>query len=282
MTTKATSLKEAFTEKYPGYGCVLRMFEEANGCGAEWGELSKLRLVRFAEYMGERVSPNSARQYAAKLKAVLNRYSDEVELGFDFASVLTLKEQVSVNTYLDEAEIRLLSAVDVANDTERLIRDQFVLGCVTGARHSDFSQFTPDNISGGWLSYVSQKTKVYVEIPVSPILRRYMRDFSPALGDRKVSDVYFNDTVRKLAEKAGITARTRCFRAGSSVTGRKCDLIASHTARRSCASNLAARGVSEVWIKKILGHTRGTTDRYICCEGRRMPKEAMDYFASFK
>lgn len=277
-----TTLKEAFLEKYPKYGIILRMYEEANECSAEWDELSKLRLIRFTEYMGERVAPNSARQYAAKLKAVLNRYSDEIRLDFNFAEILSLKEQVSVNTFLDEDEIRRLAAVEVSNDTERLIRDQFVLGCVTGARHSDFAQFTEENIEGGWLSYVSQKTKVFVEIPVSPILKRFISENSPALGERSVSDVYFNDTIRKLCERAGITAKTRCFKAGKNVSGRKCDLIASHTARRSCASNLAERGVSEVWIKKILGHTRGTTDRYICCEGRRMPKEARDYFMSFK
>lgn len=258
------------------------MFEEANGCAAEWGELSKLRLIKFVEYMEEKVAPNSARQYAAKLKAVLNRYSDEVKLDFNFAPILTLKEQVSVNIALNEDEIKSLILISVNNETERLIRDQFVLGCVTGARHSDFSQFTPNNIEGSWLSYVSQKTKVYVEIPVSPILKRFIKEKSPALGERRVSDVYFNDTIRMLAEKAGITGKVRCFKAGKNVAGRKCDLIASHTARRSCASNLAARGVSEVWIKKILGHTRGTTDRYICCEGRQMPKEAKDYFQSFK
>ena len=277
-----TTLQEAFLGKYPKYGIILRMFEEANGCNAEWGELSKLRLIRFTEYMGERVAPNSARQYAAKLKAVLNRYSDEVKLDFDFAPILTLKEQVSVNIALNEDEIKSLISVPVNNETERLIRDQFVLGCVTGARHSDFSQFTEENIEGGWLSYVSQKTKVFVEIPVSPILKRFTRENSPALGNREVSDVYFNNTIRMLCERAGITAKTRCFKAGKNVSGRKCDLVASHTARRSCASNLAARGVSEVWIKKILGHTRGTTDRYICCEGKQMPKEAKDYFQSFK
>ena len=277
-----TTLKEAFLDKYPKYGIILRMYEEANECSATWNELSKLRLIRFTEYLCERVSPNSARQYAAKFKAVLNRYSDEIRLDFNFAEILSLKEQVSVNTFLDEDEIRRLAAVEVSNETERLIRDQFVLGCVTGARHSDYAQFTPENIEGGWLSYVSQKTKVYVEIPVSPILERFIREQSPALGERRVSDVYFNDTLRMLAEKAGITGKVRCFKAGKNVAGRKCDLIASHTARRSCASNLAARGVSEVWIKKILGHTRGTTDRYICCEGRRMPKEAVEYFRSFK
>ena len=277
-----TTLKEAFLAKYPKYGIILRMFEEANGCTAEWGELSKLHLIRFTEYMAERVAPNSARQYAAKLKAVLNRYSDEISLSFDFAPILTLKEQVSVNIALDEGEIKRLISVPVNSETERLVRDQFVLGCVTGARHSDYTQFTEDNIEGGWLSYVSRKTKVFVEIPVSPILRRFIRENSPALRERNISDVHFNNTLRILCERAGITAKTRCFKAGENMSGRKCDLVASHTARRSCASNLAARGVSEVWIKKVLGHTRGTTARYICCEGRHMPEEAKDYFYSFK
>ena len=66
------TLKEAFLDKYPKYGIILRMYEEANECTAEWSELSKLRLIRFTEYMGERVAPNSVRQYAAKMKAVLN------------------------------------------------------------------------------------------------------------------------------------------------------------------------------------------------------------------
>lgn len=274
------TLKEAFLNKYPKYGIILRMFEEANGCNAEWSELSKLRLIRFVEYMSERVSPNSARQYAAKFKAVLNRQSEEVELPNGYNEILSLKEQVSVNTYLTEEEIRSLILLDLTG-TEKIIRDQFVLGCITGARHSDFSQFNSTNVSCGWLSYVSQKTKVFVEIPVSPFLKKLIKEKSASLTEKTVSDVYFNETIRRICRAAGIVGMTRVFRAGKSEVGCKCDFVASHTARRSCASNLAARGVSEVWIKKILGHTRGTTDRYICCEGRNMPKEALDYFFAF-
>ncbi len=136
-----------------------------------------------------------------KLKAVLNLYSDEVHLGFDFTSPLTLKEQVSVNTYLTEDEITSLISLPVDNDTERLIRDQFVLGCVTGARHSDYSQFMAVNIEGGWLSYVSHKTKVFVEIPVSPILKRFIKEKSPALNGKTVSDVYLTIRSENLPKK---------------------------------------------------------------------------------
>ena len=36
--------------------------------------------VFFADYMEERLAPNSVRQYATKLKSVLNLYNEEVEL----------------------------------------------------------------------------------------------------------------------------------------------------------------------------------------------------------
>ena len=123
-----TTLKEAFLDKYPKYGIILRMYEEANECSVTWDELSKLRLIRFTEYLCERVSPNSARQYAAKFKAVLNRYSDEIRLDFNFAEILSLKEQVSVNTFLDEDEIRRLAAVVVAYQAIGFIGEWAITG----------------------------------------------------------------------------------------------------------------------------------------------------------
>ena len=44
----------------------------------------KVRLQAFVDYMEERLAPNSVRQYAAKLKAVLNLYNEEVELPKDY------------------------------------------------------------------------------------------------------------------------------------------------------------------------------------------------------
>ena len=87
---KQTTLKEAMKMKYPAYADnILRMFEAANLCEATWENLTKVRLQRLIDYMGERIAPNSVAQYATKLKAVLNLYSEEVELPRDYAKVLT-------------------------------------------------------------------------------------------------------------------------------------------------------------------------------------------------
>ena len=53
------TLKESFRQKYPAYMNILNMFEAANLCDATWENLTKVRLQKFIDYMGERLSPNS-------------------------------------------------------------------------------------------------------------------------------------------------------------------------------------------------------------------------------
>lgn len=55
------------------------------------GESFKSPIAGFVDYMEERLAPNSVRQYAAKLKAVLNLYNEEVELPKDYNKILSVK-----------------------------------------------------------------------------------------------------------------------------------------------------------------------------------------------
>lgn len=81
------------------------MFETANLCDATWENITKVRLQKFVDYMGERLLPNSVNQYATKQKAVLNLYSDEISLPRGFAKVLTPKKTAVQNVYLTETGI---------------------------------------------------------------------------------------------------------------------------------------------------------------------------------
>ena len=67
--------------------------------------LSKVRLQAFVDYMEERLAPNSVRQYAAKLKAVLNLYNEEVELPKDYNKILSVKNVRSTNVWLTDEEL---------------------------------------------------------------------------------------------------------------------------------------------------------------------------------
>ena len=120
-------LRIAFLAKYPKYEIILNMYSRANDCPATWENLSKVRLQTFVDYMEERLAPNSVRQYAAKLKAVLNLYNEEVELPKDYNKILSVKNVRSTNVWLTDEELERIITYAPKNTNEQLVRTQFLL-----------------------------------------------------------------------------------------------------------------------------------------------------------
>lgn len=270
-----TTLKETFAQKYPKYTNILTMFEAANLCEATWENITKVRLQAFIDYMGERLSPNSVNQYAKKLKAVLNLYSDEVTLPRGFAKVLTPKTCASTSVYLTEDEIQKLIDYTPHNIREEYVRDLFVICAFGGMRHSDALNLNESNFVGDSLQYVSVKTKIHTVVPLKPIVREYILN-RPRI---EIDDTTYNNIIRRICEKCGINDRVKIFKAGKELEGEKYEYVSSHTARRSFASNLYLRGVDLYTISKMLGHTSvKTTEGYIQADIRTNSKELMSYF----
>ena len=151
-------LRKVFLEKYPKYEIILRMYEEANGCECTFESLSKIRLQKFIDYMSGRVAKSSARQYAAKFKAVLNLYSEEFHIPNDYIKILNLRNEKCVSIWLNDGELERLSGYKAKSGNERLVQAQFLIGSYSGMRRSDYSRITEENMMDGFLSYVSQKT----------------------------------------------------------------------------------------------------------------------------
>lgn len=280
---QTATLKECFALKYPAYMNILKMFEAANLCEATWENITKVRLQKFVDYMGERLSPNSVNQYATKLKAVLNLYSDEVSLPRGFAKVLTPKKAAVQNIYLTEEEIQRIVNYRPKNDRESLVQAQFIIGVLTLARHSDYCNFDESNIVGDNLVYVSQKTKIQSSIPVSPTLVRFLRAQKEIIAKGvTVSDDSFNDTIRRICAKCGIDEPVKLYQRGETTLKPKYQYVSSHTARRSGVTNLYLRGLDLLTIAKIAGHSStNTTMGYVCCGIRELPQEAKEYFTGF-
>lgn len=278
------NLRTAFTEKYPKYGNVLDMYERANGYPATWKSLTKIGLSKFVDYMNERLATSSVKTYAAMLKAVLNLYNEEVKLPKDYDKVLSVRGETSSNTWLNDLEIESLIGYIPANATERLIKNQFIMGCVTGARHSDYMDFTRENIVNKRLVYVSKKTHIRAEVPLSPVVERLIAENEMFyIAGKEVSDPTFNATIRDICRKVGINERLKLYRAGTFVEGQKYEFIASHTARRSFATNLYLRGADLYSISKMMGHKSVTmTEGYVVCGLRDLSDNILDYFKTFK
>lgn len=269
------TLKEAMAAKYPHYMNILKMFEAANLCDATWENITKVRLQRFIDYMSERLSPNSVNQYATKLKAVLNLYSDEVMLPRGFAKVLTPKKCTSTAVYLTEEELQKLIDYIPKNIRETYVRDIFIICAFGGMRHSDALNLNESNFVGDSLQYVSVKTKVHTIVPLKPIVREYILN-RPQI---EIDDTTYNKIIRRICKKCGIRDSVKVFKAGEERQGEKWEFISSHTARRTCATLLYLRGADLFTISKILGHTDvKTTQNYIKADIRTSSEKLMGYF----
>lgn len=279
-------LKDAFLSKYPKNGKIIEQWEASTGIPFVWESLTKPNMVRFATWLCNNVAQSSARQYCAKLKAVIEPYTDEVDLPRDWRKFLTVKNDESQHTYLTESEIRRIIEYNPDTITEATVQQQFILGCLTGARHSDYSRFTEANITPtGNLVYVSQKTHTKAELPLAPVVKKILfatgSRYSGAYK-REVSDVTFNDTVRRICYLCDIDQEIHLYRNGQFWTGPKYEAISSHTSRRSFCTNLDLRCRDLLLVSKLAGHSSmSMTERYVCAGMESMTELAMSYFSQF-
>ena len=87
--------------------------------------------------------------------------------------------------------------------------------------------------------------------------------------------------VKRICCGAGINTEVSVYMRGQFQTGEKWRYIASHTARRSFATNLFKRGVDILTISKLCGHSSvEMTKQYICC-GPIINESVLDYFNEF-
>ena len=174
----------------------------------------------------------------------------------------------------DEELERIITYVP-KNANEQLVRTQFLIGAFTGCRHSDYTRLNNRNIVGGMISYVSLKTKTHATVPLKPIVKELLTN----LPKEEVTDPTFNNNIRNICRKAGITEAVKVFKAGKEVEGEKWEFVSSHTARRSFATNLYLRGADLYSISQMMGHASvEMTQNYLCCGLREQSAQVMEYF----
>ena len=276
------TLKEALSSKYPAYADKLaERFREANGVDMDWSNITKSSLARFAEHLQNVVARSSARNYCAIVKATLSLYDDVVELPRGWQDSLRVKNEDSEQVYLSDEEIQLLLKYLPQSRNEEYVHTTFLIGCLTGARHSDYIRFTMDNISHGYLRYTSQKTRTSTTLPVAPALPRLL-DKLASLPGNNMADTTFNRTIRDICKKSGVSENIRIYRRGKESTAPKWTFVSSHTARRSFASNLYLRGCDIMSISMMMGHASVDMTRgYIVCGLRSLPDNVTAYFKQF-
>ncbi len=141
-------------------------------------------------------------------------------------------------------------------DTLNLVRNKFLIGAYTGLRVSDYNRMTDINVDGDYIKITTKKTGAAVIIPIHPTLREIIDsgfDLATPISEQKI-----NRHIKEVARCAGITKMAEGVKLidGRSVSGfwEKCDMITTHTARRSAATNMYKAGIPTISIMYITGH----------------------------
>ena len=162
---------------------------------------------------------------------------------------------------------------------QRVVRDIFVVGCATALRVSDLFRIRRKNLirvdGQTWLVMRSRKTGAETRL----LLPRFVEDIFSRHHLKagrllpKISNVNLNIQIKKLGSLAGWTEpilRYRNRRGHPQVCGqghrqkpmRFCDMLTSHTMRRTGVSLLLQMGVPEQLVRQVSGHKPGSREFY--------------------
>lgn len=165
------------------------------------------------------------------------------------------REDVDHHVYLTTADQDKIAALDYTGN-DAAWRDAFLLGCQLGMRHSDLVRLGPEHYRDGMVNINTQKTNVPVYVPLNALARslweRYGGNFSVPDKDRLLQ------FAKKLGRDAGLKEKVLFSRTeGGRKIERwieKCELLGTHSMRRSAATNMYKAGVDIYSIMKITGH----------------------------
>lgn len=229
--------------------------------------------LSFVDYLtNKRYSPNTIGARIKDLKMFMNEaYERNLHSNMDFKKKRFSKpKEETTAIYLNSDELEKIYACNLGNNPKLdKIRDLFLIGCCTGLRFSDLSLLSADNINSvdGTITVKTVKTGKTVIIPLHTVVREILEKYENELP-KVPSNQKFNDYIKDVAKIAEINEPIRLQKTKGSFnymeTEPKYNLVTSHTARRSFATNAYLAGLRPISIMKITGHkTESSFMKYI-------------------
>jgi integrase len=217
------------------------------------------------------LSTNTVGKNIQVLKLVLNEATDRglnKNLAYKSRKFVPVREKTE-SIYLSEDEIHALAELNLTgNKRLESVRDLFLIGCHTGLRYSDYSILDPSKIVDGFIETVQIKTGEPVVIPIHATVQRIIAKYDGTLP-ASISNQKTNQFLKEVGKKLDCfqTSVTIAFTKGGKKvveTLRKWELLTTHTARRSFATNEYSEGTPTLTIMAITGHkTEKAFLRYI-------------------
>lgn len=211
---------------------------------------------------GQGLRHNTIAGYIQKIQSLVRRasqYNYAVDNTYD---EIDLREEPANAVFLSMNEItRIYYYRFIKQDKRKAkerIRDMFVIGCLTALRYSDYSTLTVNNLQNGYIVKRTKKTNVEVKVPAHDYVKEIFEKYSGRVPNGLCIQ-YFNKYLKVIMKEIGFNDLvTYSFTQGGklvTVTKEKWELISSHTARRSAATNMYLTGrMKTLEIMRLAGH----------------------------
>jgi len=181
-------------------------------------------------------------------------------------NIINIKETRSEDVfkiYLTVKEIRKIKNTIVPESLEK-VRDLFVIGCWTGMRSGNYFNINPKtdiDRANHYIYAIVNKNGPRVKIPMSADVREIIDRYDGL--PKSISDVKFNKYIKEVCKLAGLNqpviwSRTEGGKQTKHVN-KKWEMVTSHTARRSFATNARKAKIPDWQIMQITGHKKLTT-----------------------
>jgi integrase len=252
----------------------------------------------FDNYVGSNIK---------RLRAFFNYLNEERDLnvGSFHKSFYVHNEEIEIITLLPEQLHFLIynKAFEASlPDHLKTTKDMFVFGCTVALRVSDIFKLSSANIESEngkhYLKVISQKTNTLTRIVLPDyamdIVNKYPRNKKTIFP--VISNARFNLNIKSLIERTDwVDTRSKSrHKRGIPVTVFKneknkvpyrfCDLITSHTMRRTAITTMLCLNMPENLVRKISGHAPNSKEffRYVQLSQRYMDTETEKMFEQLK
>ena len=183
-------------------------------------------------------------------------YGYAIDQSYDDVEV---KDEDPFSIYLSMNEITRIYYYKGLTKKQEQIKDLFIVGCLTGLRYSDYSTLTKLDFNDNFIQKTTQKTNRKVIIPVHDYVKEIYEKYDGEIS-KGLCIQHFNRYIKSICKKIGLTKDiTYTYTRGgknTTETKQKWELVSSHTARRSAATNMYLTSRMKTYeIMQITGHT---------------------------
>lgn len=245
-------------------------FRFAKGKTIEFKDVNLEHLNKLVSYLRRKdLGDNTVHKIMATLRAM---FYEAAKRGLHqspkfMISDMKVTRRDSDSVYLTVAELEKLQNLDLSSKPRlSRVRDLFLIGSFTGLRFSDFTGITSANIrvvdTKEILTITIQKTQDRLEIPLHPIVKAILTRYG-GLPPKQISIQKLNTYMKEICQLLGMNelVTIRKYPGGQMKVSQvpKWELVSSHTARRSFATNAYKSGIDAISIMKITGHKQYST-----------------------